>query len=137
MYENRYIQKIESEVMETAPAPRAELLTVLGLKNEELVPSSSTSFSTVVKWEKPLFTLSNVSYYVYGTTEEIKGQMKRRAIRLNNENTTTETSVIIDGIYLNEKVEFQVTPVFDASVVTGVAAKISIVGTEPSKKFVE
>ena len=69
-------------------APRAELLTVLGLKNEELVPSSSTSFSTVVKWEKPLFTLSNVSYYVYGTTEEIKGQMKRRAIRLNNENTT-------------------------------------------------
>ena len=31
---------------------------------------------------------------------------------------------------------YQVTPVFDASVVTGVAAKISIVGTEPSKKFV-
>lgn len=31
---------------------------------------------------------------------------------------------------------YQVTPVFDASVVTGVAAKISIVRTEPSKKFV-
>ena len=31
---------------------------------------------------------------------------------------------------------YQVIPVFDASVVTGVAAKISIVRTEPSKKFV-
>ena len=31
---------------------------------------------------------------------------------------------------------YQVTPVFDASAVTGVAAKISIVRTEPSKKFV-
>ena len=69
-------------------APSAELLTVLGLKNEELVPSSSTSFSTVVKWEKPLFTQSNVSYYVLGATKEIKGKMKRRAIHLNNENTT-------------------------------------------------
>ena len=78
----------EMQYNTTYLAPRAELLAVRGLKNEELVPSSSTSFSTVVKWEKPLFTLSNVSYYVYGTTEEIKGQMKRRAIRLNNENTT-------------------------------------------------
>ena len=70
-------------------APRAELLKVVGLKNEQLVPGSSTSFSTIVKWEKPLFTQSNISYYVYNTAKEMKGEMKRLiAIGLDNENTT-------------------------------------------------
>ena len=70
-------------------APRAELLKVVGLKNEQLVPGSSTSFSTIVRWEKPLFTQSSISYYVYNAAKEMKGEMKRlTAIGLDHQNTT-------------------------------------------------
>ncbi|CAH3167645.1 unnamed protein product [Porites lobata] len=84
-----------------------ELLAVVGLKHEELVPTSSSTFSATVKWEKPLFTQSNVTHYIYRTTKAIKGQMERRSIGLDIQNITTETSVTIDEIYLNEKIEFQ------------------------------
>ena len=70
-------------------APRAELLKVVGLKNEELVPGSSNSFSSIIRWEKPLFTQSSISYYVYNAAKEMKGGMKRlTAIGLDNENIT-------------------------------------------------
>ncbi|XP_073250033.1 uncharacterized protein [Porites lutea] len=120
-----------SNIIPFTLAPRAELLKVVGLKNEELVPSYSTSFRTIVRWKKPLFTQSNVSYYVYSTSKKRKGQRERRASGPYLENTTTETSVVKDGIHLNERVKFQVTPVYEASAVTGTTAKISIVRTEP------
>ena len=70
-------------------APRAELLKVVGLKNKQLVPGSFTSFSAIVRWEKPLFTQSSISYYVYNAAKEMKGEMKRLiAIGLDYQNTT-------------------------------------------------
>lgn len=78
-------------------APKMELLTVVGLKNEELVPASSSTFSATVKWEKPLFTQSNVTHYIYRTTKEIKGQIERRSIGLDSENITVSSFFVADS----------------------------------------
>ena len=70
-------------------------MKVVGLKNEELVPSYSNSFRTIVRWKKPLFTQSNVSYYVYSTTKRRKRQRERRASGPYIENTTVSYFLLL------------------------------------------
>ena len=74
-----------------------ELLAVVGLKHEELVPTSSSTFSATVKWEKPLFTQSNVTHYIYRTTKAIKGQMERTSIGLDIQNITVSSGFVAES----------------------------------------
>lgn len=69
-------------------APRGELLTVVGMQHDKLLPSSNNSFQTTVQWQKPLFKYSAVSYYRYKTTRKTEGPFHRRAIDFNTEFNT-------------------------------------------------
>ena len=71
--------------------PREELLKVVGLSHDALVPSSNELFRTKVSWQKPLFNHSEVSYYSFkitNGTERIVGNVQRRAIDFNTVSTT-------------------------------------------------
>ncbi|XP_022799052.1 platelet-derived growth factor receptor alpha-like [Stylophora pistillata] len=110
----------------SAPRPREELVQVNGLKYDEIFPTAKNTFRTTVSWEKPLFTHSDVKHYIYKLTAKNLPLRKRRETLLNTETTTTGTNVTIDGISRVNGVEFQVTPVFVVSAVTGADAKISL-----------
>ncbi len=72
-----------SQLIYVFTAPREELLKVVGLSHDELVPTSDGSFRTKVSWQKPLFNHSAVSHYSYkitNSTQKSVGKMRRRAI---------------------------------------------------------
>jgi len=128
-YDDKYIKGKKAEEEASAPAPRGELLKVVGLKHVEIVPSYNDSFRTTVKWQKPLFTHSVVTHYIYKTTK--KNEVQRRAIDFDTKFTTNITNVTIDGIHLDEEIEFQVIPVFAVSSLMGIEEKISILKQRP------
>ncbi|XP_073248537.1 receptor-type tyrosine-protein kinase FLT3-like [Porites lutea] len=136
VYNDRYIvgQPRKNELY-NAPAPRGELLKVTELRHDEIVPTSTSSFRTTVRWQKPVFKYSNVSHYKYKIVKKKEKEIQRRAISFNTVNTTTETNVLVDGINLNEEIEFQVTPVFITYSVVGIEASLSILkSTGPEKR---
>ncbi|KAJ7358888.1 hypothetical protein OS493_020726 [Desmophyllum pertusum] len=113
VYNDRYITGKMERLEESAPAPRGELLTVVGMMHNKLVPSSNGSFRTNVVWQKPRFNHSAVSHYSYKITNtkgKTGGKINRRAIDFNKDFTTKYTNVTIDGIQLDKQIEFQVTP---------------------------
>ena len=69
-----------------------ELVKVVGLKHNGLVPSSQGSFRTTVSWQKPLFDHSAVRHYSYRISNtSVKGtdrKIRRRAIDFNTDFTT-------------------------------------------------
>ena len=70
-----------------------------GLRHDEIVPSYNDSFRTTVKWQKPLFTHSVVTHYIYKTTK--KSEAKGRAIDFDTVFTTVSVikHVLVDVIY--------------------------------------
>ncbi|XP_078349309.1 uncharacterized protein LOC144634272 [Oculina patagonica] len=133
VYNDKYISGKMKRAEASAPAPREELLKVVGLSHDELVPTSDGSFRTKVSWQKPLFNHSAVSHYSYkitNSTQKSVGKMRRRAIDFDAVFTTKNTNVTIDGIQLGKKIEFKVTPVFAVNMVTGREATLSILKTE-------
>ncbi|CAH3043290.1 unnamed protein product [Pocillopora meandrina] len=126
IYSNSYITGKMAEERGTAPQPREELVQVNSLKYDEIFPTANNTFRTTVSWEKPLFTHSDVHHYSYKVVAINSLLRKRRETLSNTMITTTGTSVTISGISRVDGVEFQVTPVFVVSVVTGADAKISL-----------
>ncbi|XP_022807366.1 uncharacterized protein LOC111344407, partial [Stylophora pistillata] len=90
-YNDKYITGKSKKTVGNAPGPRTDLVKVVGLSRNELMPSSDESFRTTVFWQKPLFNHSVVQYYRYrisNTSSETVGKKKRRAIDLNTDLTT-------------------------------------------------
>jgi len=137
VYRDKYILGKKRQQEEMAPGPREELLKVVGLSHDALVPSSNELFGTKVSWQKPLFNHSAVNHYSYkitnGTDKLVRNKV-RRAIDLNTVFTTKYTNVTIDGIQLGKAIEFKVTPVFDVHMVTGREASIAILKAEIGEK---
>lgn len=128
-YNDKYITGKSKKTEGTAPGPRTDLVKVVGLRRNELLPSSDESFRTTVFWQKPLFNHSVVQYYRYrisNTSSETVGKKKRRAIDLNTDLTTQSNNVTIDGIQMDEKLEFKVIPVFEVSDIMGQEDRILI-----------
>ncbi|PFX14744.1 Vascular endothelial growth factor receptor 2 [Stylophora pistillata] len=128
-YNDKYITGKSKRIEDTAPGPRTDLVKVIGLRHNELMPSSDESFRMTVFWQKPLFNHSVVQYYRYrisNTSSETVGKKKRRAIDLNTDLTTESNNVTIDGIQMDEKLEFKVIPVFEVSTIMGQEDRILI-----------
>lgn len=125
-YSNSYITGEMAEEIATAPQPREELVQVNGLRYYEIFPTANNTFRTTVSWGKPLFTHSDVHHYSYKVVAINSPLRKRRETLSNTIITTTGTNVTINGISRIDGVEFQVTPVFVVSEVTGADAKISL-----------
>ncbi|XP_066025560.1 uncharacterized protein [Pocillopora verrucosa] len=126
IYSNSYITGKMAEERGTAPQPREELVQVNSLKYDEIFPTANNTFRTTVSWEKPLFIHSDVHHYSYKVVAINSLLRKRRETLSNTMITTTGTNVTISGISRVDGVEFQVTPVFFVSAVTGADAKISL-----------
>lgn len=125
VFDNGNIQRIESQVMVTAPEPNEELVKVIGLKHGVQVAGPNNTFSTTVWWEKPLFTHSGVKHYTYKVI--ISDQKRRkRDINLYAGVDTSDTNATISGINKDISVEFQVTPDFQVPVVNGINDRIDI-----------
>ena len=75
-------------------APRGELLKVTELRHDEIVPTSTSSFRTTVRWQKPVFKYSNVSYYKYKIVKKNEKEIQRRAISFNTESKTVSSLFI-------------------------------------------
>ena len=70
------------------PEPKEELVKVMGLKFDRLVPGDNNTFGTTVMWEKPLFTHSEVKHYRYKVMSESVSppapqQRQQRATNIN------------------------------------------------------
>ena len=66
------------------PEPKEELVKVMGLKYDGLVPGDNNTFGTTVRWEKPLFTHSEVKHYRYKVmSTSALPQRRKRTIQIN------------------------------------------------------
>lgn len=64
--------------------PKEELVKVMRLKYDGLVPGDNNTFGTTVRWDKPLFTHSEVKHYRYKVmSTSALPQRRKRTIQLN------------------------------------------------------